>query len=98
GGSNYTMKIYEVVKGELRYIGEVSACTAAHMGEDSEVWKEILRVKPRLRKTIENRIKKSIANGYKWPNMAEHALLNIKTSNDYTSDYKSLANVELKGI
>ena len=38
GGSNYTLRVYQVVKNELVYIGEISGCTRGHKGEVSEAW------------------------------------------------------------
>ncbi len=39
GGSTYTMAIYEIKgKGKLEHVAGCTACTRAHMGEDSEVF------------------------------------------------------------
>jgi hypothetical protein len=43
GGSTYTMAIYENKgKGKLERVAQCSACTRAHMGEDSEVFTALI--------------------------------------------------------
>jgi hypothetical protein len=65
GGSNYTLAVYEVVKNEMVYLGEVSACTRGHMGEDSEAWSVVREKRPNVIKTLTKRIaKKNGVNDY----------------------------------
>jgi hypothetical protein len=43
GGSTYKMDIYENKgKGKLKRVASCSACTRAHMGEDSEVFTALI--------------------------------------------------------
>lgn len=64
GGSTYTLAVYEVVKNELVYIGEATACTRGHMGEESEAFAVVRKNRPNVIKTLANRIKKGGADAY----------------------------------
>lgn len=58
GGSNYTLQVYEVIKGETKHIGEVKACTRGHKGEESEAFGLIIKLRPQVIKAISRRCKK----------------------------------------
>jgi hypothetical protein len=59
GGSTYTLAVYEIVKNEFVFLGEVTACTRGHKGEESEAWTVIAEKRPQVLKTLANRIKKA---------------------------------------
>ena len=52
GGSTYTLKVHEVKGSRLVYVGEVTACTRAHRGEDSEAWAVVANKYPKLAKRV----------------------------------------------
>ena len=69
GGSNYTLAVYEIVKGELVHLGDVSACTRGHKGEDSEAWSVVIEKRPNVLKTLKKRIAQTKGeNSYEYKN------------------------------
>jgi hypothetical protein len=61
GGSDYTLNIYESKRGNMVHIGEVSACTRGHKGEESEVYTKIIEL-GKIKPAIMDLIKKAIAD------------------------------------
>jgi hypothetical protein len=58
GGSTYTMNVYEIINNRPEKIGEVTACTRAHMGEESEVWRFVKDKNPSMIKQMLTKAKK----------------------------------------
>ena len=67
GGSTYVLAVYEVVKNELLYLGEIKACTRGHMGETHEAWTVVKRERPNVVKLLDRRIKKAGQDKYYTP-------------------------------
>lgn len=55
GGRNYTLAVYDLTGGNVQLLGTVDACTAAHKGEASEAWSEVLAHRPQLPKLLAKR-------------------------------------------
>lgn len=65
GGSTYTLNVYEIVNNEIIFLGNVTACTRGHMGEDSEAWSIVREKRSQVIKTLVKRISKELgANDY----------------------------------
>lgn len=57
GGMNYTLTVYDLTRGKVERLGEVSACTAAHKGEASEAWSVVVAKRPAILRTLVRRAK-----------------------------------------
>jgi hypothetical protein len=73
GGSTYTLAVYEIVNNELVYLGEKTACTRGHKGEDSEAFDVVREKRPEVIKTLIKRTssdeyynKEAKGNYYTW--------------------------------
>jgi hypothetical protein len=89
GGSTYTLVVYEVVKNELIYLGEATACTRGHKGEESEAWTVVMTNRPKIQKILMSRIKKAEGEN-------DYYFQEAKRGQYYTWNFKKFG-VSLKG-
>jgi hypothetical protein len=97
GGSNYTVRVYQLLKNDLKFIGERKACTRGHKGEDSEAFSVIVENCPEVIKSVKRRAAlklKSDPNDY----AAKNTLKDIKNSGGYYFRYMEEFGLKLKSI
>jgi hypothetical protein len=90
GGSNYTLRVYEIVNGEVVEVGEVSACTAGHKGESSEAWHLIAEKRPEIIKLLCKRIARKEGKD-------SHRYTEAKRGSYYSWQFREYG-VELKSV
>lgn len=81
GGSTYTLQIYENNGvGKIVHIGEVTACTRGHKGEESEAFTRILQlqaIKPVIKKQIDRLVESKEYKNYGFDSYYTYRLIEL---------------------